>query len=466
MEAAGLHCAFPREGGVRHALDPVEVIAARPMPVLRSRREGRGLDDRNQSRIRTRQHLDHGHVVMAADHKFRAVTSKARPHFLGIDQALVAGTDPAGRMMDHHDAEQPLARQLVENLAQPLALRPPDLAGRHEGMRRYRGRNADHRDTLASAHEGEGVLSRDIAVHAVAAHVVAPVQERMMRGGTDISVMIAGDDADIRSLPQRLQEVQPGLEFGGETDIDQIAGDGDVIGPRSLKIRHEQINRGNVEPALPAASPVQHAKGAFSGEFGKARTGQRPEMRIGEVGKDKHEGFLISPRASAEAGHRAARGPPPRPRPPRASTLSLLINYWRRITHGMTLGVRAIVLTDTKQVLLVRHTYVSGWHLPGGGVDAGETAVEAVERELREEAGLLISDAPRFHGLFFNQALGRDHIAVFVVSGFRPDPAPARSREIAETGFFPLAVLPEGTTASTRRRLEELTLGQPTATHW
>ena len=60
-----------------------------------------------------------------------------------------------------------------------------------------------------------------------------------------------------------------------------------------------------------------------------------------------------------------------------------LHTYWR-FARGMTLGVRAVVLNDQAQVFLIRHTYVSGWHLPGGGVETGETALESLTRELRE----------------------------------------------------------------------------------
>lgn len=122
----------------------------------------------------------------------------------------------------------------------------------------------------------------------------------------------------------------------------------------------------------------------------------------------------------------------------------------------MTLGVRVIAFDEAGRLFLVRHTYVPGWHLPGGGVDPGETIETAVRRELREEGNLHLAKAPVLLGVYFNNAASRrDHVFLYRCEGaVQTSPKPA-DREIAESGFFAPDALPEGVTPATLRRLAE-----------
>jgi 8-oxo-dGTP pyrophosphatase MutT (NUDIX family) len=140
--------------------------------------------------------------------------------------------------------------------------------------------------------------------------------------------------------------------------------------------------------------------------------------------------------------------------------------YWR-FARGMTLGVRAVVLDGDNRVFLVKHSYVSGWHLPGGGVEVGETLGEALRRELSEEGRIEITGEPALHGLFLNSHVSRrDHVAVYLVRHFRQDRPPEANREIVACDFFDAAALPAETTQGTRLRISEVLGGQPPIATW
>ena len=135
-------------------------------------------------------------------------------------------------------------------------------------------------------------------------------------------------------------------------------------------------------------------------------------------------------------------------------------------TRALTIGVRAVVFDESGRVLLVRHSYIAGWHFPGGGIGRRETTEEAVIRELREEAGLQCEERPVLHGLFRQAALKHDHVACYIIRKFTAVPEARPDWEIAETGFFPAGCLPEGATPGTKARLAEILQGQTLAQEW
>jgi 8-oxo-dGTP pyrophosphatase MutT (NUDIX family) len=140
--------------------------------------------------------------------------------------------------------------------------------------------------------------------------------------------------------------------------------------------------------------------------------------------------------------------------------------YWW-MARGMTLGVRGVVLDGDNKVFLVRHSYVAGWHLPGGGVEVGETFLEALRRELVEEGRIELTGEPVLHGVFFNGHVSRrDHVAVYVIRQFRQDRLPKPNHEIVECGFYAADALPEATTMGTRLRIAEVRDGTTPITTW
>jgi 8-oxo-dGTP pyrophosphatase MutT (NUDIX family) len=147
--------------------------------------------------------------------------------------------------------------------------------------------------------------------------------------------------------------------------------------------------------------------------------------------------------------------------------LRRVLHFYWRFARAMTLGVRAMVIDERGRVFLVKHSYVSGWHLPGGGVEPGETIVQAVARELQEEGNIDLTEPPQLHGVFFNDRDSRrDHVALFVVRGFRQSAAPVPDHEIIAHGFFPVDAMPNDTTAATRARIIEVLGGAPISERW
>ncbi len=140
--------------------------------------------------------------------------------------------------------------------------------------------------------------------------------------------------------------------------------------------------------------------------------------------------------------------------------IRLFLQY-ARLRRGMTLGVRGAAFDEKGRVFLIKHSYVPGWYLPGGGVEPGETVEAALTRELMEEGGIALSEAPQLFGIYLNRSVSlRDHVVVFLCRSCRQvQPPRLPNLEIIDAGFFAPDALPEGATEGTRRRLAEIAGG-------
>ncbi|WP_294324070.1 NUDIX domain-containing protein [uncultured Sphingomonas sp.] len=138
-----------------------------------------------------------------------------------------------------------------------------------------------------------------------------------------------------------------------------------------------------------------------------------------------------------------------------------------RITRPRTIGVRALLLAPDGRVALVRHTYIDGWYLPGGGVKKGEAVADALHRELAEEVAVTDAMVERVLGVYHNRGEGKDdHVIVYVARAASDSLRGADRLEVAEVGWFAVEALPEGTTPATRRRIAEFRDGATGGGNW
>ncbi|MFA5932593.1 MAG: NUDIX domain-containing protein [Microgenomates group bacterium] len=102
-------------------------------------------------------------------------------------------------------------------------------------------------------------------------------------------------------------------------------------------------------------------------------------------------------------------------------------------------GVTGIIFNDKKEILLFKHVYRShAWSLPGGYLKAGEHPREALEREIKEESGLVVSvdESLKTRTDRDSARLDMCYSGILIGGEFKP------THEISEYGFFTKDNLP------------------------
>jgi ADP-ribose pyrophosphatase YjhB (NUDIX family) len=111
----------------------------------------------------------------------------------------------------------------------------------------------------------------------------------------------------------------------------------------------------------------------------------------------------------------------------------------RFIQNQFLMGVTGIIFNENNEVLLFKHAYrAHAWSLPGGYMKAGEHPQEALEREIKEESGFVVSADNLLKTRTDRDAARIDmcYTGVFIGGEFTP------SHEVTEYGFYALANMP------------------------
>lgn len=102
-------------------------------------------------------------------------------------------------------------------------------------------------------------------------------------------------------------------------------------------------------------------------------------------------------------------------------------------------GVTGVIFNAQNEILLFKHTYrAHAWSLPGGYLKSGEHPREALEREIKEESGLVVSidDALKTRTDRDTARLDMCYTGVLIGGDFIP------THEVTEYGFFAQDQLP------------------------
>ena len=138
---------------------------------------------------------------------------------------------------------------------------------------------------------------------------------------------------------------------------------------------------------------------------------------------------------------------------------------FKALLSPVVFGATAIIADRNGKVVLVRHSYMTGLSLPGGGVKRAEPPRAAILRELSEEIGVVRSDPPELFGVYTRRSgWATNVIVVYRLMNAEVEFKP--NFEVREIVFADPADPPLEATHGTRRRLAEFSGKAPPSPYW
>ena len=93
-------------------------------------------------------------------------------------------------------------------------------------------------------------------------------------------------------VPTDSSQVRAQAYSDGQRQIDEIAGDGDVVGAARLQIAGDRVQRLDAVDVFAPAMPIDEAKPALAGKFSEPARPHR-EVQVGDMGEREHLAMML-----------------------------------------------------------------------------------------------------------------------------------------------------------------------------
>ncbi len=128
-----------------------------------------------------------------------------------------------------------------------------------------------------------------------------------------------------------------------------------------------------------------------------------------------------------------------------------------------TIGVFANIFDEQRRILCVKRAYgPKNWTTPGGKMEAGESPLQALVREVEEETGYVVRPG-RMNGVYSKPE--NDDLVISIEAEIVGRNAWQPNGEIAECGFYAVEELPQPMNPSTATRMLDAFAGKTGVMH-